>query len=782
MRKFLLAALLALAPVAGHAASLDGPLITHVLDDRAFYAAGDTANIKVVLTNGTGTAFTGTVDMGVCSRGDLAGFLQQGVTGLAAGASQTLTFAQTVPSLNMKGYQIVVVALNSGDTGGVSCTGTGTTSSVPVDVASGALNVAANAWEDPIEGFVDAPTLSGTTVTAQQVADNLAQYHIGLIQGYDLLSRHDAPFPTGASWKNLAGIALTTAEVQAYATAFHGYGMKFLAYSLWNGAWSDYQTADPNVSLNMGLFNSDCGASNTCALTSQVSSGVGEGWLSWGWQSDGLYEMNPGNGRWMTWLGTQLRSVMSLGFDGIHLDTLGDSGNTEYDVKGRIVNDLGSYIAPFANYMQASLGVCTDINQVSAWNLQDEAVRGQSCNLYIEPHPEFGNYPYYPSANGLIDQMREWTSRPLITAYYPQQVASGVLGTSYAVSGDTVTVCDPSVKGSAACPANDPGIELLLGQMAVSGVSQLILGDYDHLIPGPYFPRASLGIDAALQEYLADYYNWYVGQRDIIRGRSVDATDVINVTNGTGTDVGSATGAAGAIYYRSFSRAGLAEGISLTNLIGLTDNRIDDPDGLHKPTEQTSLKVVVTIYGTSTPGTLWYSAPDINHGFPQSITYTLSDSTTANGQTTRQATFTVPDLKTVGVLALEGGNLVTANDYTIGTNDFLRGGTFTYASNGMGTSSASSVHGCCGRYAYWDNIDFGTAGVASLTALTGSTYGGTVEFRLDAPKGNQLATIQVAAGTTATTTIVTARNLPTGIHRVYAVFPDRDVTLLAWQP
>lgn len=769
-----------------HAASLNGSLIKHVTDDKAFYQSGALINTYVGLTNTTGAAFNGKINLATCSRGQMVGLTSQNIS-LPSGASKTVAFQFTVPTIRARAFQLSITALQASDTASATCSGTGNNSAAPVDQASGAINVAQNAWEDPIEAFVDAPTVSGNTVTAQQVADNLAQYHVSLIQGYDLLWRHDEPYSPAEAWPNLAGVNITRSRISGYASAFHGYGMKFMAYSLWNGAWSDYLTANKNVNLSMGLFKSTCGAAGVCGLSHQTSVNVGSGWPTMGWQSDGVYEFNPYNAVWMSWLGNQLSSVLTqIGFDAIHLDTLGDPGSLLYDARSRAVPDLGGTISQFANYMQARLGVCTDINQVSGWNLQDEAVRGQSCNLYIEPHPEFDNYPFFPSLNGLVEQMFEWTSRPLITAYYPQQVASGVLALSNAVNNEPVTVCDPSVHGSAQCPANDPGIELLLGQVAMSGASQLMLGDYDHLTPGPFFPRASLGIDGDLQEYLADYWNWFVGMRDLLRGHSVDATDVINVTNSAGTDIGSSEGAAGKVYYRAWTRAGVAMGTSFTNLTGLSDNRIDDPDGLHKPTEQTNLKVISEVYGSSPTGKLWYSAPDINHGFPQELSYTVGESGASNGLPTYNITYTVPDLKTTGIAWLEEANLKTATDWTIDatSQDFLRGGTPTWAPNGMGASSAATVHGCCGRAIYWDNIDFGTSGVPTLSAVTYSVSGSPIEFHADTPDGPIIATVAAPAssGTALDTSTVNVINTPTGVHRVWVKFPNRDVSLFGWRP
>ncbi|MBM9401535.1 carbohydrate-binding protein [Gluconacetobacter azotocaptans] len=777
MRKFILALIAAaFLPVSAGAASLSGPLITHVTDDKAFYKAGAPATVTIALTNGTGSAFTGNIDAMLCtSRGTAVGFQQMPVSGLAAGASTNVAWTLNLPLLNVHSFYLSIAALNSSDTGGVSCTGTGSTSSSPVDVASGAINVASSAWEDPIEAFVDAPTLSGASPTAQQVADNLAQYHVGLIQGYDLLSRHDAPYPTGSTWQNLAGITLTQSEVTAYASAFHGYGMKFLAYSLWNGAWSNYLTANPNVSLHMGMFTTACGASGgTCTLANQGNVGLGTGCAGWGWESCAIYYENPGNGLWMSWLGSQLSSVVTgLGFDGIHLDTLGDDGRTYYDAWGRQLPDIGGYMTDFANYVHARIGgICTDINQVMGWDLQDVAIRALVCNLYIEPHPEYGNYAFFPTLNGLVEQEKAWTPRQLITAYYPQQVMSGVLPTSDAVSGDSVTVCDPSIKGSAACPANNPGIELLLGQIAVSGASQLMLGDYDHLTPGPYFPRASLGIDANLQQYLADYYNWFVGMRDVMRNGVADAGSIVTITNGSGTTVNSSAGSAGTIYTRVWGRAGIAVGVSLTNLVGLSDNRIDDPDGLHNPAAQSSLNVSLGYYGNSTPGTLWYSAPDVNHGFPQSISYTKSGSTIS---------FTLPVLKTTGLLVLEGGNLTTATDYTVGANDYIQGGTPNSWSNGAGVSGAAA-YGCCRRWARWDAVDFGPSGVTTISAIVSSAAGGTIEFHADSLNGSLMATMTAPAGSQNLPITSPVSNTPTGTHAIYIVWSGLDVTVSGWQP
>ncbi|KXV72203.1 hypothetical protein AD952_05685 [Acetobacter cerevisiae] len=772
MKKIALSLLCGFIPFYANAASLNGPLIKHVTDDKAFYSAGETAHVFVTLTNGTGSSYTGNVVLGVCSRGTLISSTTAAVTSLATTTSQTLSMSAAVPTLNAHGYQLVVNALTSSDTGTVSCTDTGSTSSSPVDVASGAINVAANAQEDPIEGYVDPQAMQGADYNL--IADNLAQYHTNIIQFYDWGYRHDAPYTSDATWENLESVPVTKDETTGLIKAFGKYGVFTQLYTSWNGAYIDWPTKDTNITVGMGVYKNQCGLTNSCTVNDQFV--TSSGWSGWGWQTDGSVQENPANGNWMAWISTQYKLAMTgWGFSGVHIDTMGDPNETLYDSHGRELPNLGEFIANFANYTQAKTGVCTDINQVSAWNLQGESVGGQSCNLYIEPHPEFGNYPYYPSANGLIEQIKEWTNRPLITAYYPQQVASGVIGTNNAVNGDNVTVCDPSSKGSSACPANNPGIELLMGQVAVSGASELLLGDYDHLIPGPFFPRATLGIDSDLQEYLADYYNWFVGMRDVLRVGTADLSEFVTITNSSGTTVSSSVGAAGAIYTRVFARAGIAVEVGLTNEIGLSNNRIDDPDGLNKPTAQTNLNVTLAYFGNTTPGTLWYSAPDINHGFPQKLTYTLDSKSGA-------VSFTIPSLKTNALLVLESGNLTTTTDYSVGPADFIPGATSPEYSNGSGAWGGSFVHGCCGRYAKWPAIDFGTSGIPVIAAIVSSTSGGAVEFHEDRLDGTLLASMNVPSGAYNWTITAPVSDSPTGSHNIYVVFPHGDVTLVSWKP
>ena len=770
-----------------HAGSLNGPLIKRVTDDRAFYHAGDRASISIDLANDTGSSFNGRLSLALCSRGQALpsdGQSTSQAISLSSGASQTASFFVTVPSLAAKGYQLSINVLENDDPGMATCSGTGSSSSSPVDVASGAINVADRAQDDPIEGFVDPQAMQSVT-DYEAIARNMAQYHINTVQFYDWGYRHDAPYTDASSWQNLQNVTVTRKETAGLIEAFHHYGIFSQLYTLWNGAYMDWPSQNPNVTIGMGAFQNQCGLKGTCTIADQIS--VGGNWKDWGWSINGIVQENPANGRWQKWITSQyLAALKGWGFDGVHLDTLGapDSKITPFDAKGRIIDDFGHYLAVFANHVQAATGACTDINQVSAWDLQDEAVRGNSCNLYIEPHPEFEDHASFASFNGLMEQIHEWTSRPLIVAYYPEQVMSKSLDPSHALNSD-VNYCNPEDdNGQKACPASSPGIELMLGQVAVSGASELMLGDIDHLIPGPFFPRPSLKMKPDLQQFLADYYNWFVGFRDLLRGPSLSTPDIVTISDSAGHDIGSALGNPGKIYYHPWEHAGVAGGLSLTNLVGLANDRIDDPDGKHNPEEQKNIKITMQLYGNKPTGQAWFAAPDYNHGFPQRISYSVG--TSGPGNSSYTATFTIPSLKTSGIAWVESGNLKNRVDWTLdGTApDFIRGGTPTWFPNGIGGQVSAIVHGCCGRGIYWDNIDFRQQGVTSLDAVTYSQYGSTMEFHIDRQDGPLLAKLTVPKSRNGNVDVVTAQvpHSPTGVHRIWAVFPSQDISLYGWRP
>ncbi|MBM9400467.1 hypothetical protein JUN65_02510 [Gluconacetobacter azotocaptans] len=759
MRHYLLPAVLSILPSLAAAASLQGPIISHVRDDRAFYQAGNTANVSVELAPSIAWV-GGHVDMAVCSRGQVIGAIQSRVVAsMAAGADQTLQYPVTVPGLYAHGYQLAIAALNKGDNETASCTGSGSTSASPADVASGGINVAANAWEDINEAWVDAPTVG--RVDPSKVMDNLSQYHISAVQFYDVLWRHDEPYSAAPQWPNLEGTIITKANLQTYINAAHDHGMVALGYNLWNGAWADYLTANSKVTAAMGLYALP-GRKN------QLTNGAG--WQSWGWSTDYIAQMNPFNRSWAEWLANQIQeTIWNFGFDAAHLDTLGDPGGQQYDGEGHPLPALGTTLADFANYVQARTGAPTDINAVSGWNATDLYLRGLAFNLYIEPHPEFGNTPGYDDSRSLWDVKQKYTSRPLMTAFYPQQVLNGSLGTSFSVNGENVRVCDPTSKSG--CMANDPGIELLLGQIALDGGSNITLGDYDHLIPGPYFPRATLGIDGPLQQYLADYYNWWVGMRDLLRVGVISSDERESIRDTNGINIGQPYAQPGTVYYHPLTRAGIAAELALTNMVGLNYNRIDDPDGKNSPIQMNNLSIEMGFWGGRTPGALYYSAPDINHGFPQPLTYTL------NGK--GSVTFTLPTLKTVALVWLESTSFTTTTDYTIGAAHFVRGGTANFWTNGSG-EDATGYRGCCGRSARWDGINFGT-GVSTLTMLTRSQMGGPVEFRLDTPDGPVITSDYAPASSSTTTTIQLYKPV-TGVHAVIIKILGHDVTLVSWQP
>jgi hypothetical protein len=185
----------------------------------------------------------------------------------------------------------------------------------------------------------------------------------------------------------------------------------------------------------------------------------------------------------------------------------------------------------------------------------------------------------------------------VILAYYPEQ-----------------QLCTPN-----RCAAHDPGAELLFSSVALAGASPLLMGDVNHLVPGPFFPRPSLAIDPALQQYLTDGWTWFIAERALLRaGRR---SPLLVQTDDH------------ALFATGWTTATGAIGIALLNQTG----RLDDPDGTANPAPVYNLHVTLRARGT-----FWLTAPDINHGIPQLI---------AERQTGDLVRLTVPLVRTGALLS-----------------------------------------------------------------------------------------------------------------------------------
>lgn len=388
----LVAGFLAYAPAA-HAAGGTVSL-TDAYVDQARYNPGSSATVSAVLkeTSGSGS-WSGNVTYALTHLGATVSTGSVAASVAASGTS-TVTFSVTPPSTDFTGYLVQISAGSS-------------TAATAVDVSS--------TWTH----FPRFGTLTsygtGTTATSADadVAALVREYHINALQFYDWMWRHENPVEHNtdgslpSTWTSWNGDVISTNAVKTYITAAHNRGVAAMPYSMSYAALAGYGTASPGVSSTWGLNY----ASDGTPWAFQMHNGD---------PNTALYMMNPANTSWQNWItGKYADQVTSMGFDGTHLDQLGNWGAMK-DTSGNSVDleaGLASLAAATKTKLATTSGKVVGINAVDGFGGADIAAGKHTDYLYSElwdNHETYGQIKTY-----LDDQQQASGGIPSVIAAYP---------------------------------------------------------------------------------------------------------------------------------------------------------------------------------------------------------------------------------------------------------------------------------------------------------------------------------------------------------------------------
>lgn len=414
----LLAGFLGYAPAA-HAAG--GTVnLTDAYVDQARYNPGSSATVSAVLKETTGAgSWSGNVTYTLTHLGATVATGSVPAT-VASSGSATVTFSVTPPSTDFTGYLVRISAGSS-------------TAATAVDVSS--------TWTHfPRFGTLTSYASGTTTASADaEVATLVRKYHINALQFYDWMWRHENPVQHNtdgtlpSTWTSWNGDVISTSAVKTYVSAAHNRSVAALPYSMSYAALAGYQTASPGVSANWGLDY----ASDGSPWAFQMHNGD---------PATALYMMNPANTSWQNWItGKYADQVTSMGFDGTHLDQLGNWGAMK-DTSGNPV-DLESGLASLAAAAKTKLATTTGktvgINAVDGFGGADIAAGRHTDYLYSElwdNHETYGAIKTY-----LDDQQRESGGIPSVVAAYPNtkddagprsEAESGIYGGAVTTASD----------------------------------------------------------------------------------------------------------------------------------------------------------------------------------------------------------------------------------------------------------------------------------------------------------------------------------------------------------
>src|SRR6266540_3573467 len=295
--------------------------IDDIAPDRAMYRPGETARVRVTLTNAGRSAQSGRPTL-VLSHLDQAVERLEQVVDVGPGATAMTTFTLIPPPTPLRGYGLDAT-LAAAD-GRVLAEG------------SGALDVLESWSQAPRYGFLSDFAPGQADVAAR--CDALCRYHLNVVQFYDWMWRHYALLPpadaiepgTEQSFTDALGRRLALATVRETIAAVQARGGAALAYGAVYGAEPEYADAHPELAL----FDEEGQRVSLAEL---------------------FYIMNIAPGSpWVPLIVEEFaQAVRTLDFDGIHLDQYGFP-KTARTASGELV-DLSTHFPPLIDAARAAV-------------------------------------------------------------------------------------------------------------------------------------------------------------------------------------------------------------------------------------------------------------------------------------------------------------------------------------------------------------------------------------------------------------------------------------------
>ncbi len=402
--------------------------IDDIAPDRAMYRPGETARVRVTLTNAGRSAQSGRLTL-VLSHLDQAVERLEQVVDVGPGATAMTTFTLIPPPTPLRGYGLDAT-LAAAD-GRVLAEG------------SGALDVLESWSQAPRYGFLSDFAPGQADVAAR--CDALCRYHLNVVQFYDWMWRHYALLPPADDFTDALGRRLSLGTVRAAIAAVQVRGGAALAYGAVYGAEPEFADKHPELAL----FDAEGRRVSLAEL---------------------FYIMNIApESPWARLIVAEFATVVcTLGFDGIHLDQYGFP-KTARTATGELV-DLASHFPPLIDAARAAVvaerpdaGVI--FNAVGNWPIEMVAPTTQDV-VYIKVWPPDERYN---DLRRLIKDARRLSGgKQVILAAYLAPFADA----------DTTTL-----------PRAEAAALFATATIAASGGSHLLLGERDGILCDPYYPK-----------------------------------------------------------------------------------------------------------------------------------------------------------------------------------------------------------------------------------------------------------------------------------------------------
>lgn len=396
----------------------------------ARYPPGSVATIGVEALSPTGVPLTGPIDLTIFHLADEVYHATSQPVTLLPNKPTTVQLKWTAPQADFTGYLAIVSA------GGRVIGSTG------IDVSSNPLGY-------PRYGYLSNFSPSQTPAVTGPIMQRLAQdYHLNLFLFYDWFWRHEKLIQRDKGnltpiWMDLFGRTSSPAVIHNLIDDVHNNNARAMAYAMIYAAREGYAQLWP-ISPGWGMFSQPHAVAQ---LALDFSAQKPE---------EMLFLFDPGNPNWQAWMSSEyLDAIRTFGFDGIHIDQLGQrNGVLRFD--GTPI-DLPSAFVSFLGAAEARLTASDTQHSACTFNLVDGTVNGwavpevagsAACDfLYSEIWYKANTYD---DLRRFVEQLRSiGHHRPVVLAAYAQYGED--TGPVYEAEGQT------TLTGEASIANNVPG-------------------------------------------------------------------------------------------------------------------------------------------------------------------------------------------------------------------------------------------------------------------------------------------------------------------------------------